>query len=79
MSNESEDEQKFVHPYLPLSTFDQILLNATETETKRLNQNLKLKATTGGKFFFAHNEYVPKTNKTGALRKQKKEEVLHFD
>ena len=52
-----------------MSTYDQILMNATESEAGRLNRTLKLRAQIGGKYIFAGEEIIQK-QKIGKAKKR---------
>ena len=47
------DEEEFIPKNLALSTFDQILLNATESEKKKIKGSMNLRAVRGDNYLFA--------------------------
>ena len=75
-SEEEDKEEEIVYPHLPMSTYDQILKNATEGEARRLNRTLKLRAQIGGKYIFAGEEIIVKTkDSNGTRRSNLKKEI----
>ena len=69
-SEEEVKDEEIVYPHLPMSTYDQILKNATESEATRLNRTLKLRATIRGKYIFAGEETITKTKRSDVKKRQ---------
>ena len=79
-SCEEEREDEWIPINLPLSTYDQVLLNATEAEKRKLNQAMKLRAVDEGKYLFdrsikpdsKRNNYVKEKAQETRRRENKK-------